>query len=69
MQNNDFQRRFSSRRAALSPGASFAGMFLLVSVEGIHALHTMDTSVPHRLAAADVGAAELASGLQKHLNA
>ena len=48
---------------------SFLGVLLLPPLEGIHALHAMNTPVTHRLTPPDMRTAELAAGLQEHLNA
>ena len=44
-------------------------MSLLLAVEMVHALHAVDASVAHGLAAANVRAAKLAARLQEHLDA
>ena len=40
---------------------------LFSSLESVHALHAMNAALSHGLAAADMGASELASGLQNKL--
>lgn len=46
----------------------FLGMNLLSPLNCIHALDAMNASVPHRLAATNMGATELTSRFQEHLN-